>query len=77
MAFMEEYEKSEPIAKMIETSNYWVKLEVAFSKIWDGENANAILKQLSEEIMTQVTGEDYEEEYLPVEESTTEEETLE
>ena len=77
LAFMEEYEKSEPIAKMIETSNYWVKLEVAFSKIWDGENANAILKQLSEEIMTQVTGEDYEEEYLPVEESTTEEETLE
>ena len=76
-AFMEEYQKSEPIAKMIETSNYWVKLEVAFSKIWDGENANAILKQLSEEVMTQVTGEDYEEEYLPVEESVEEEETIE
>ena len=77
LAFMEEYKKSEPIAKLIETSNYWVKLEVAFSRIWNGENANAILKQLSEEIMTQVTGEDYEEEYLPVEEIVEEEETLE
>ena len=35
------------------------------------------MKQLSEEIMTQVTGEDYEEEYLPVEEIVEEEETLE
>ena len=52
-------------------------MEVAFSRIWNGENANAILKQLSEEIMTQVTGEDYEEEYLPVEEIVEEEETLE
>lgn len=76
-AFMEEYEKSEPIAKLIETSNYWVKLEVAFSRIWNGENANAILKQLSEEIMTQVTGEDYVEEYLPVEEIVEEEEMQE
>lgn len=76
-AFMEEYEESEPIAKMIETSNYWMKLEVAFAEIWNGENANAILKQLSEEIMTQVTGEDYQEEYIPVEEVVEEEETLE
>ena len=50
---------------------------MAVSRIWNGENANAILKQRSEEIMTQVTGEDYEEEYLPVEEIVEEEETLE
>lgn len=73
-SFMEEYKRSEPIAKMIRTSNYWLKLENAFSKIWNGENANAILKQLSEEIMEQVTGEAYTEEYIPVEEVVEEQE---
>lgn len=66
--FMKEYERSAPVAKMIETSNYWIKLEVAFAQIWDGENPNQILKALSEEIMTQVTGEKYTEETIVIEE---------
>lgn len=78
-AFLEEYARSVPMPKMIETSNFWVELEIAFAKIWEGDDANDELKALSEQIMGQVLGETYTEEYidvpLPVEEE--EEEFLE
>ena len=51
---------------MIETSNFWVELEIAFAKIWTGEDANDSLKNLSEQIMAQVLGETYTEEYIDV-----------
>ena len=73
-AFFEEYMKSVPMPKMIETSNFWVELEITFAKIWDGEDANLSLKALSEKIMSQVTGEKYEEEYIDVPEEPAEEE---
>lgn len=57
--FVNEYEVSIPMPKMVETSNFWVELEVAFAQIWDGANANDTLRALSEKIMTQVTGEPY------------------
>ncbi len=65
-AFLQEYMCSIPMPKMIETSNFWVELEIAFAKIWDGEDANSDLKALSEKIMAQVTGTAYEEEYIDV-----------
>ena len=73
-SIMDEYKQSIPMPKMIETSNYWVQLEIAFTKIWLGEDVNVQLKQLSEQIMTQVTGTPYEEEEIvePVEEVTEE-----
>lgn len=52
--------------KMIETSNFWVGLEIAFAKVWEGEDANDELKALSEQIMGQVLGEAYTEEYIDV-----------
>lgn len=77
-AFLEEYNRSVPMPKMIETSNFWVQLEIAFARIWEGADANDELRALSEQIMGQVLGEEYTEEYidvpLPVEE-TAEEET--
>lgn len=63
-AVMEEYQKSVSMPKMIETSNFWVQLEICFTKIWTGEDVNQQLKQLSEQIMTQVTGTMYEEEQI-------------
>lgn len=76
-AFLLEYENSVPMPKMIETSNFWVELEIAFAKIWEGDDANYALKALSEQIMSQVLGEAYTEEYIdlpvPVEESAEEE----
>ena len=78
-AFLEAYAGSVPMPKMIETSNFWVGLEIAFARIWGGADANDELRALSEQIMSQVLGEAYTEEYIdvpvPVEE--TEEEELE
>lgn len=65
-AFLEEYARSVPMPKMIETSNFWVGLEIAFAKVWEGEDANDELKALSEQIMGQVLGEAYTEEYIDV-----------
>ena len=63
-----EYEVSVPMPKMVETSNFWVELEIAFAQIWDGADANDRLRQLSEQIMTQVTGEPYTETVIEEEE---------
>ncbi len=73
-AFIAEYEKSAPNPKMIGTSNYWVEMEIAFARIWAGNDANAELKSLSEKIMTQIKGEEYTEEYIDVPEDEPEEE---
>lgn len=72
--YMKEYEKSIPIPKMMETSNFWVQLEIAYTNIWDGNGVNETLKALSEQIKGQVSGEPVTEEYIeePVEETTEE-----
>lgn len=62
--FVNEYEVSIPMPKMVETSNFWIELEIAFAQIWDGADANMRLKELSEQIMTQVTGAPYTEEVI-------------
>ncbi len=62
--FAAEYENSISMPKMIETSNFWVQLEIAFSQIWDGADANKKLKELSEQIMQQITGREFSEEYI-------------
>lgn len=71
--FVNEYEQSIPMPKMIETSNFWVELEIAFSQIWDGADVNERLRQLSEKIMTQITGAPYTETVIEEEEAVTEE----
>ena len=48
------YEQSISMPKMIETRNFWVKLEVAFSQIWNGADADEKLKELSDQIMEQL-----------------------
>lgn len=69
--FLDTYNESTPIPKMMTTGNFWVQMEIAFTEIWEGGDVNALLKSLSEQVMRQVTGDDsYTEEYieLPVEE---------
>ncbi|MBR4668782.1 MAG: extracellular solute-binding protein [Butyrivibrio sp.] len=63
--FIDVYNDSIPMPKTIETSNLWMQLEIAFFKIWNGADANSTLKDVSESIMTQVTGEPYSEEFIP------------
>lgn len=65
VTFVKVYADSVPMPKTIETSNLWMQLEIAFTKIWNGDDCNSTLKQVSENIMTQITGEPYSEETLP------------
>ncbi len=62
--FALEYESSISMPKMIETSNFWVQLEAAFSDIWEGADPNDKLRDLSQQIMQQVTGNIYIEERI-------------
>lgn len=52
--FMSEYENSISMPKMIETSNYWIKLEVLFAKVWNGENIDNLVRDLASEIASQI-----------------------
>lgn len=62
--FMENYAESVPIPKMLETANFWVELEICFAKVWGGADANTQLRQLSEQIRTQLAGEPVTEEVI-------------
>ena len=73
--FYHEYENSVPAPKMMVTSNLWVQLEVTFAEVWNGANVSRSMQQLSELIMSQISGTEYEEEYI--EEPVEEEETVE
>lgn len=63
------YEESIPMPKMMETSNFWVYFEIALINISDGADVNTQMRELSEKIMTQVTGETYTEEVIEVPET--------
>ena len=65
VAFFDSYADSVPVSKMLETSNFWIYLEIAFTDVWNGADANDTMKALSERIMTQVAGADYKEVKLP------------
>ncbi len=52
--FMEEYKHAGSLPKMIETSNFWIQLEILFSKVWEGEDAAGLLQELSDRITTQL-----------------------
>lgn len=53
-AAVAEYGISVPIPKMMQTSNFWVQLEIAFTKIWTGSDVNGILTELDEKMKKQV-----------------------
>lgn len=53
-AALSEYGASVPIPKMMQTSNFWAQLEIAFTKIWTGSDVNEILSGLDERIKNQV-----------------------
>ncbi len=51
---MDEYEKSVPLPKMVEAANYWVQLEIAFTKVWNGADPDETLRELSDTIGAQI-----------------------
>ena len=52
--FMAEYEDSISLPKMLETSNYWILLERAFSRIWMGADVETELLELQNQILSQI-----------------------
>jgi len=63
---MSEYEKSVSLPKMIEASNYWVQLEIAFTRVWTGSDPDETLKELSDTIGGQIDEIEY---HIPTQES--------
>lgn len=63
---MTEYQKSMPLPKMIETSNFWLQLEIAFSKVWAGEDPETVLRNLADTMVGQIDEITYS---VPVQES--------
>ncbi len=54
--FADEYANSVSLPKMLETGNFWMQLEVLFSKVWNGEDVTTLVEQLAETIARQVGG---------------------
>ena len=52
--FTQEYARSVSLPKMIETGNYWVQLEILFSKVGNGGNVAGLLEELSQKMNEQV-----------------------
>ncbi len=52
--FKEEYAQSVPLTKMMATGNFWIELEVLFSKVWNGGDIPALVQELSDRIMLQI-----------------------
>ena len=62
----EVYAASVPLPKILEISNFWVQLELAYTRIWDGADVNETLRTLSEQMKTQIAGAPVTEEVITV-----------
>lgn len=52
--FQQEYADSIPLNKMMDTSNFWLQLEILFAKVWNGEDVGGLVKALEEQLETQI-----------------------
>ena len=50
----EEYADSVSLPKMLETGNFWMQLEVLFSKVWNGEDVTTLVQQLADNMSQQL-----------------------
>ena len=55
-AYFKDYERSVPMPKLIETSNYWIRLEIAFTEIWGGAGVNETMRGVAGKLRSQITG---------------------
>jgi len=53
-AFMDEYENSAPMPKLLGAGNFWVQLEICFSKIWTGADVAEQLAELDAKMEQQI-----------------------
>lgn len=54
LAFQAEYAKSIPLPKMVELSNLWIQLEIAFTDIWSGADVSERLSTFAQQINSQI-----------------------
>ena len=52
--FADQYAKSVSLPKMMEIGNLWLQLEALFAKVWDGEEVVPLVRELEEQIATQI-----------------------
>lgn len=52
--FQQEYANSISLNKMIDTSNFWLQLEILFSKVWNGEDERTLLEALEQQVESQI-----------------------
>lgn len=53
--FAMEYADSVPLPKMMETGNFWMQLEILFSKVWNSADVTTLVQELSDQITFQVS----------------------
>ena len=53
----DEYAKSASIPKLMVGSGFWAELEIAFTRVWGGEDVNDVLSSLESEVRRKFTGE--------------------
>lgn len=46
--FAMEYANSVSLPKMMETGNFWLQLEILFSKVWNGEDVTVLVQELAD-----------------------------
>lgn len=51
---MASYAESVSLPKIMQASNFWVQLEVAYTGIWQGEDADAKMQKLEEQMLGQI-----------------------
>lgn len=51
---MESYAESTGLPKIMQASNFWVQLEVAYTGIWQGEDAQVKMQELEEQMQKQI-----------------------
>ncbi len=54
--FMTEYAESVPLPKVMEIGNFWLHLEVLFSKVWNGEDVTGAVEELANQMAMQIGG---------------------
>ncbi len=54
--FMAEYAESVPLPKVMEIGNFWLHLEVLFSKVWNGEDVAGAIQELAQQMEMQIGG---------------------
>ena len=54
--FYQGYERSVSLPKIMETSNFWMELEVLFSKVWNGADTTVVLNEMEQQMSVQIEG---------------------